>query len=1094
MIQTTRVTVVARECSWQPLRRVLKMPPTTPRNIMQVMASSTFLDLQKHRLSLISAINKHKYHPNVMEYDDARAAADVIASSLQMVADSAAYILIIGRKYGQTPECPTRNPDNVSITELEYNEAIRLNRPILLFIMGDDHPLKARDFEDDLVKRQKLDAFRERAKKNGPSSRVDRVYAVFNSLEEFQDKLGASLADLTRVLGEGIVQSTELEEASRPMQQPDRVLVPKPPEFYAEPAYIGSHTFVGRASQLQELNDWAKVADPTNLLLFEAIGGNGKSMLTWEWLKLHAHKTRADWAGRIWYSFYERGAIMSDFCRRALAYMTEQPLTVFANAKTGELSRSLIAQLHAKPWLIVLDGLERVLVAYHNTYAAELADETADAPIDAISARNPCDTIRDEDNDLLRALVAASPSKILISSRLTPRILINPSGQLIPGSKRVTLPGLRPADGESLLRSCGIDGDSDDIQNYLTANCDNHPLVIGVIAGLINNYLPSRGSFDKWATDVSGGAKLDLASLDLIQRRNHILHSAIHSLSADSKELLTILSLVSESIDFAALKELDPQAPRAPATIADPIPPDPTEKWNSLSERSKKSAQKRYETELLRRSHYEKALQQYTEQCAGAQRRLTATVADLESRGLLQYDRSSERYDLHPVVRSVVIGDIREDDKAKLGEKVVDFFSQRSGTPYFSARSREEVQHGIHIARTWLRMGRLNAAFGLLDGERLLDALIYNLEDYAEALSLIRPFFGDQWARPLEGLTELSAARLRFKAAVAFRHIEDTSMAIEMCNAAIGVFSIEKNWSMLRATLSGLASAYFERNEQNNSMRCDEYALSIAETSKDPFAIFVATNRMFKQYSLSGAWTAADEMLRRRDAIARVIEEGKKNKLGRAAMKVFATERSLDYATFLFRQGRLDNDSLLLAESLSVSSMGGRAAVRGLRRLRGMWHIERREWKEASAAFAEALSMARERSLVDSVAETGLALAKLRIGQLAAPEQEAERLAQLRRPAQRYLAELWRSCGRVEQSKRHALAAYQAAWADGEPHVQRYELTKSLELLERLEVPIPKLSPFKPSKRLSFAWETQLRSTIETMKHNMNLEISTTQH
>ena len=59
--------------------------------------------------------------------------------------------------------------------------------------------------------------------------------------------------------------------------------IPKPPAFYAEPAYIGSHKFVGRQSQLEDLSDWAKPADPHPVLLFEAIGGNGKSMLTWEW-------------------------------------------------------------------------------------------------------------------------------------------------------------------------------------------------------------------------------------------------------------------------------------------------------------------------------------------------------------------------------------------------------------------------------------------------------------------------------------------------------------------------------------------------------------------------------------------------------------------------------------------------------------------------------------------------------------------------------------------------------------------------------------------------------------------------------------------
>ena len=75
-----------------------------------------------------------------------------------------------------------------------------------------------------------------------------------------------------------------------------------------------------------------------------AIGGQGKSMLTWEWLTNHARKERADWAGRFWYSFYERGAVMSSFCQHALAYVTGKPIQSFNKMKVPELSERLTAQ------------------------------------------------------------------------------------------------------------------------------------------------------------------------------------------------------------------------------------------------------------------------------------------------------------------------------------------------------------------------------------------------------------------------------------------------------------------------------------------------------------------------------------------------------------------------------------------------------------------------------------------------------------------------------------------------------------------------------------------------------------------------------
>src|SRR4051812_43778852 len=120
-----------------------------PVSYKGVMVSSTFTDLVQHRKALIKAINGQKLKAISMESDAALPAIDLIDSSLQMVRDASAYIGVISHKYGQTPECPERNPNRRSITELEFNEARRLGRPILLFIMGEDHEVKKGGVETD---------------------------------------------------------------------------------------------------------------------------------------------------------------------------------------------------------------------------------------------------------------------------------------------------------------------------------------------------------------------------------------------------------------------------------------------------------------------------------------------------------------------------------------------------------------------------------------------------------------------------------------------------------------------------------------------------------------------------------------------------------------------------------------------------------------------------------------------------------------------------------------------------------------------------------------------------------------------------------
>ena len=253
--------------------------PPAPRQLMGVMVSSTFEDFRQHRGALIRAINGQGLHPIAMEHDIALPAGTVIDSSLHKVREAAAYIGMIGFRYGNIPDSAEHNPERLSLTELEFREARDLGRPVLLFIMGPDHDVKQRDVEQDPEKQRKLDAFREEAKRSAADFGVYRVYKEFNSLGEFEVAATQSVAELRRFLD--VLALPPPEPSARPAPAGDDI--PVPPALYAEPRYIGSHAFVGRASELTTLSDWAAPADAHPVLLFEAIGGTGKSMLTWEW-------------------------------------------------------------------------------------------------------------------------------------------------------------------------------------------------------------------------------------------------------------------------------------------------------------------------------------------------------------------------------------------------------------------------------------------------------------------------------------------------------------------------------------------------------------------------------------------------------------------------------------------------------------------------------------------------------------------------------------------------------------------------------------------------------------------------------------------
>ena len=138
--------------------------PTGPASFKGVMVSSTFTDLEQHRAALMKALRKEKLVAIGMEDYVVKPDDDVISSSLDMVRESSAYIGLISRRYGQVPECGQRNPDAYSITRLEFEEAQRLGLPTLVFVMGTKHSVEEADVELNPKKREKLEAFRTRAK------------------------------------------------------------------------------------------------------------------------------------------------------------------------------------------------------------------------------------------------------------------------------------------------------------------------------------------------------------------------------------------------------------------------------------------------------------------------------------------------------------------------------------------------------------------------------------------------------------------------------------------------------------------------------------------------------------------------------------------------------------------------------------------------------------------------------------------------------------------------------------------------------------------------------------------------------------------
>jgi tetratricopeptide (TPR) repeat protein len=251
-----------------------------PKNYGAIMLSSTFTDLKEHRQRAIEVIQKLGYFPRVMEFSGAQAESDVIDVSLQMVRDAVAYVGVISLKYGQTPVDPVRNPKKLSVTELEFNEAMRLGRPIVLFIMGEEHPVKKADIEVGQQKLKKLDQFRQRAKRMREGSEVHRVYETFDSLEVFSTDAATALGNLVRY-----IERVAPPEAANTAQQPPRTIsnIPINIPFH----FVGDLSAIGKTPN--------SVEGRAAISVLHGLRGVGKTTLAATYAVRHRDKYRATW-------------------------------------------------------------------------------------------------------------------------------------------------------------------------------------------------------------------------------------------------------------------------------------------------------------------------------------------------------------------------------------------------------------------------------------------------------------------------------------------------------------------------------------------------------------------------------------------------------------------------------------------------------------------------------------------------------------------------------------------------------------------------------------------------------------------------------
>ncbi|MGU3544419.1 DUF4062 domain-containing protein [Methylobacterium sp. A52T] len=1035
-------------------------------HVLKVMLSSTFSDLTAEREAARDAILGQKMLPLLMEVSPAMPDRGIIENSMEMVEEADIYVVLISHyRYGQVIEDVDLNPQKLSVTELEFRRAEELGLPICVFLQDADVLARPSDVLKEASNQDKLLAFRARARDR------KRINCKFGDPKDVKSSLTQCLARLAIV-----VKDLQLAPPRDAIRHPSTVgLLSPPPMLVARPRYTAGHAFEGRQHEIALLDKWSCGNDP--VLVLEAIGGMGKSMLTWHWVNTHVARLNIPWAGRFWYSFYERGADMLEFVVTAVAYMTQRAPGTVRSLTEDEVIEEFLLEVQKKSWLLVLDGLERVLAAYHRADAAQARDEDIEQSLGERRIK-PSDCIRPNDDYLLRQLTASGPSRILITSRLMPHALWTGSAPRA-GVRHEVLRGLAPGDAAAMMRQAGITGDSKRMQRYLQETVGGHPLVVGFIAGLVRNALWAGMNFDDWMNDPRGGGAINLADPELKQRQNHILKQAFDALDLDARALMARLGMLSGAVGLDVLEALNPKRPDPPEAVSDPrselgydypflFQSDAGDPKSSRRSAKRKPGTRRAE---FRRSYnaacsefeaYQAKLAAWRQSPAIfiASTWLHATLNDLELRGLVQLDRHNGTVDLHPVVRGYAVDCLGEDARSHAGQRVADYFASKPEPAYTSVTSVSELSNSLQVVQALILANKLDAAWSALSN---LEKALRRLERSDLLLALLRPWFPNGWQAPPVTVGE------RGRIAPTVTHALWEIGRYADAEAQI-VFQIED-----------LRGERLSRNHttmlHNHSKVLDQLGAvasvqRVLDLSKEIVSVIEDRHQMLHCYLIE-----VDFMIDRGDiSDARMLwEKFSADLKGDYCCEQLDVARMVIEGELLYHEGKL---TTAWFEGAFHRARAGRwrSNERYLFLLQGQWFQDQHHDTAAVQSFDRALEMAREVGISDEYSEVMRGLSLLSLGDRASAEDAAASAE--RNPPRAALATLYLALGQRDMARKHALEGYKKAWADGPPHSRHWALEKCRFVLRSLNEQEPILPLFDHSKIRTLPYEADLRRKL----------------
>jgi hypothetical protein len=444
---------------------------------------------------------------------------------------------------------------------------------------------------------------------------------------------------------------------------------------------------------------------------------------------------------------------------------------------------------------------------------------------------------------------------------------------------------------------------------------------------------------------------------------------------------------------------------------------------------------------------------------AAAQARLHTVLSDLERRALLLWDRATNRYALHPLVRGAVQATWLEEEREAALNAARRALEPLAAEIPDTLHDESDLRAAIELYMTRLSAEETVPA-ALFYRERLSKPLLTRLADAQVVLQLLLPFFRDGIQAPPALGSVKERAYIGNEMALALSGLDRLAEARHLLEQTLPLFIEAREPHWLCTALVNYGGLLEEQCALR--VRVFELARKLATAIGDVENQAVANFVLLRLYVELGQWTAAAEAY-----------EAFSNSAARyRTMARQATAERL-VAQMLLEQGQDPSGALNLAWEFAVQS-DAVAEKRAIHALWGEFALSLMARPDAAERFfEEALRMAANNVSLVAQYRGGLARAYALQGRrdeaLALLVQGVPSLA---------AAQVHLTFGETASAEAAALDAYRQAWREGTPFSRWWELERARAILRALRVPPPDLPPYHPENFPQLPSERAIRMYV----------------